>query len=52
MDNTGRIIRIMDLTSQSGNNTVSVDVADLAAGVYTVSIETNNGKAVKKFVKK
>ncbi len=52
MDNTGRIIRIMDLTSQNGNNTVTVDVADLAAGVYTVSIETNNGKAVKKFVKK
>lgn len=52
MDNSGRIIRSMDLTAQGGNNSVSLDVADMAAGVYTVSIETNNGKAVKKFVKK
>jgi hypothetical protein len=52
MDNAGRIIRSMDLTAQGGNNSVSLDVADMAAGVYTVSIETNSGKAVKKFVKK
>lgn len=51
-DNSGRIIRTMDLRSRSGNDGVSLDVSDLAAGVYIISVETDNGKAVKKFVKK
>ena len=30
---------------------VAVNVADLSAGVYMVNIDTNAGKAVKKFIK-
>jgi hypothetical protein len=52
IDNLGRVVSAKDLTNQSGNNSVTVDVANLAAGVYTISLETAAGKSTKKFVKK
>ncbi|MCG9910945.1 MAG: T9SS type A sorting domain-containing protein [Flavobacteriales bacterium] len=52
IDNLGRMVSAKDLTNQSGNNSVTVDVANLAAGVYTISLETAAGKSTKKFVKK
>lgn len=52
IDNLGRVVSAKDLTNQSGNNSVTVDVANLATGVYTISLETAAGKSTKKFVKK
>lgn len=52
IDNTGRTVRMMSLGTQTGNNSVTVDVADLSAGIYSISMESAAGKATKKFVKK
>jgi len=52
LDNTGRVIKLVNLGTQSGNNSASIDVADLAAGIYTVSMETGNAKTSKKFIKR
>lgn len=52
IDNTGRTVRMMSLGTQTGNNSVTVDLADLSAGIYSISMESANGKATKKFVKK
>lgn len=48
-------IIITDLTGRkvkSINNTITVNVSDLASGTYLIDIITNNGKASSKFVKK
>jgi len=47
-DINGRVVK----TVKANNNTqLQVNVSDLSAGVYFMSIDAENGKAVKKFIK-
>lgn len=46
--------RVMDITGRvvlTGNNPTTIDVATLKAGTYFIEFVSNNGKAVKSFVK-
>jgi Secretion system C-terminal sorting domain len=48
LDQTGRVV----MSTQATSNVVKMNVADLAAGVYTVSVVSSNGETmVKKFIK-
>ncbi len=48
LDQTGRIV----MSNQATSNIVRMNVADLAAGVYTVSVVSSNGETqMKKFIK-
>jgi hypothetical protein len=52
-DGTGKIVKRIESTIFIGNNTISVDLADLAIGVYQVKINTENGTNYStEFVKK
>ncbi len=52
-DMTGRMVKaIMKGKMPSGDNAISVDLNNLAAGVYTYTLETENGeRATKRLVK-
>lgn len=50
-DVTGRVISNQTFTVQNGQNTVSVDVNSLSAGIYTVTVNNGNEQVTKKFVK-
>ena len=52
-DMTGRMVKAVSKGKmQSGNNAISVDLNNLAAGVYTYTLETENGeRATKRLVK-
>lgn len=50
-DVTGRVV-YYDQSKQINQEVVTVDVSTLAAGVYTVSVQTNKGVTTKQFVKK
>ncbi len=51
MDNSGRIVKVIGLGSQTGNQLHNIDMSDLTAGFYTLSVETEGNRAVKKFIK-
>jgi hypothetical protein len=42
-DATGRIVKIIEVQLQSGNNTIQVDMQHLADGMYMVQITNNKG---------
>lgn len=50
-DVTGRVISNQTFTVQNGQNTISVDVNSLSAGIYTVTVNNGNEQVTKKFVK-
>lgn len=50
-DVTGRVVR-MNTTRNVQNDMVSFNVADLAAGVYMVTVKTAQGTSTERFVKK
>lgn len=50
-DVTGRVVR-MNTTRNAQNDMVSFNVADLAAGVYMVTVKTAQGTSTERFVKK
>lgn len=51
IDNSGRVVKVIGLGAQSGNQLHNIDMSDLTAGFYTLSVETNGNRAVKKFIK-
>ena len=52
-DMTGRMVKAVSKGKMSsGDNTISVDLNNLASGVYTYTLETENGeRAAKRLVK-
>ena len=52
IDNTGRVLQLHNLGTQSGNNSTTVSLDGLSAGIYTVVLETGDYRAVKQVVKK
>jgi hypothetical protein len=50
-DVTGRVVR-MNTTRNAQNDMVSFNVADLAAGVYMITVKTAQGTSTERFVKK
>jgi len=48
---TGKVVQQQQVRLNSGANTFDVNVADMPAGVYIVSIESETHQAVTKFVK-
>lgn len=51
IDNTGRLVKMVNQQNQTGNASTTVDVSELANGIYTVTVETAQGRTSKKFVK-
>ena len=49
-DIAGRVVR-MNATANVQNETVTFNVADLAAGVYTITVKSDKGISTEKFVK-
>lgn len=52
IDATGRVLQALNLGTQNGNNSTSVDMSGLSAGMYTVVLETGEYRAVKQVIKK
>lgn len=52
VDFSGRTVKQIQLANQNGTTTTSIDMTDVATGIYNVSIETTSGKATKKVVKR
>lgn len=50
-DITGRVVMNQTFNLQNGNNTVSLDVNKLSAGIYSVTVNNGNTQITKKFVK-
>ena len=50
-DLEGRLLRTMDRTFTSGTSTLTLPVADLAAGVYILSIENGGRSMMHRFVR-
>lgn len=48
MNTLGQVVYTKQTGLEKGTNTLQVDVKDLAAGVYNVVIDTENGSTVKK----
>jgi hypothetical protein len=51
MDYTGKIVKEVSSTFTSGSNTLNIDVADLADGMYHLIIVSDELNGIKKFVK-
>ena len=47
----GKTVQQITAQLQSGNNKITIPVAELASGTYLLRINTNNGQQVMKFVK-
>ncbi len=50
-DLSGQLIKAQNATTQFGINNISVDFADLSAGIYFLSLETASGAVTQKVVK-
>lgn len=51
VDATGRVVQLLNLGTQNGNNSTSVDMTGLSAGLYNVVLETADYRAVKQIIK-
>lgn len=51
-DFSGRTVKQVQLANQNGNMNASVDMSDLSAGIYNITLESAVGKATKKVVKR
>lgn len=49
VNNMGQIVRVMSNNLPNGNNMVNINVADLAAGMYTLNLVSDNKTYSKKF---
>ena len=52
VDNTGRVIKLQQWDIRTGNNTLNVDVSNLASGTYYLELRGEMIYERKKFVKK
>lgn len=50
-DLNGRIVRTLNSTFNKGTNTLTIPVADLANGMYSIRIENNGNSIAHRFVK-
>lgn len=51
IDNTGRVVKTVNQQNQNGNSSTTLDISELANGIYTVTLETAQGRTSKKFIK-
>jgi hypothetical protein len=49
-DVTGKVVKSLTANSTLGQNTININVADLTAGIYFVSISANNQKTTAKLI--
>ena len=52
LDISGKVIKTVTLGQVNGDATISVDLSEFTTGVYFIEMTNNDGKQVKKFVKK
>ncbi len=50
-DATGRVILQKDFLISSGKNMLNVDISDLTAGIYLITLNTSDTTVAKKFVR-
>jgi hypothetical protein len=52
VDATGKLVRMINTESVLGNNTIQVDMTELATGIYMINVETAGGLSYATMVKK
>jgi FAD synthase len=49
-DVTGKVVKSLTANSTLGQNTININVNDLTAGIYFVSVSANNQKTTAKLI--